>query len=576
MSPETKICQNCKGNFTIEPDDFSFYEKIKVPLPTFCPDCRNIQRMATRNVKSLYKRPCDNCGNNVISRFSTTNPAKMFCSKCWWSDDWDASSYGKEYDFSRPFFEQFHELLISVPHAATLNSNMVDSDYSNMESDDKGCYLTFGGHWNEYCAFTEYSIHGKEVYDSFWTFNGEQCYETLNIERCYRTLYSSECKDCMNTYFSYDCRNCSEIIGCAGLRNKSYCIFNKQYTKEEYSIEKAKFNFGSRKGIEELKARAHEVVVNTPHVCTVSNQTVNSTGNYIANSKNAHNVWQSDGVENVKNLYIAAWSKDSQDETSAAGDELGYLNTSGGGMYNCKAIIFSFQGDFKTKKHTQNSEYGYTVLASNNCFGCVGIRKKQYCILNKQYTKEEYEALLPKIIEHMNTMPFISPKSGFTFTYGEFFPPEHSLFAYNETVANDFFQMPKEEVEKWGFVWRDEPQSEYSFTDYSIPDDIAEVRDDILQAVLKCDMSGKAYRITANELAFYRKVGIPIPTIAPLQRIRNRISQLLPFKLHHRRCGCSVSSHDHDGQCSHEFETAYAPERPEVVYCEKCYQQEVY
>jgi hypothetical protein len=32
---ETKICQNCKKNFIIEPDDFGFYEKIKVPPPTF-------------------------------------------------------------------------------------------------------------------------------------------------------------------------------------------------------------------------------------------------------------------------------------------------------------------------------------------------------------------------------------------------------------------------------------------------------------------------------------------------------------------------------------------------------------
>lgn len=32
---ETKICQNCKKDFTIDPEDFKFYEKIKVPSPTF-------------------------------------------------------------------------------------------------------------------------------------------------------------------------------------------------------------------------------------------------------------------------------------------------------------------------------------------------------------------------------------------------------------------------------------------------------------------------------------------------------------------------------------------------------------
>ena len=30
------------------------------------------------------------------------------------------------------------------------------------------------------------------------------------------------------------------------------------------------------------------------------------------------------------------------------------------------------------------------------------------------------------------------------------------------------------------------------------------------------------------------------------------------------------------GKCTNEFETSYAPERPEIVYCESCYQKEVY
>jgi len=42
---ETKNCQNCKKDFTIEQDDFSFYEKIKVPPPTFCPECRYKRRI---------------------------------------------------------------------------------------------------------------------------------------------------------------------------------------------------------------------------------------------------------------------------------------------------------------------------------------------------------------------------------------------------------------------------------------------------------------------------------------------------------------------------------------------------
>jgi hypothetical protein len=39
--------------------------------------------------------------------------------------------------------------------------------------------------------------------------------------------------------------------------------------------------------------------------------------------------------------------------------------------------------------------------ACKNCFGCTGLKHKEYCILNKQYTPEEYEQKVSKIIDKM-------------------------------------------------------------------------------------------------------------------------------------------------------------------------------
>lgn len=66
MESETRICQKCKKDFIIEPDDFGFYEKIKVPPPTFCSECRMIRRMTWRNERSLFKRTCDYTGNSIL------------------------------------------------------------------------------------------------------------------------------------------------------------------------------------------------------------------------------------------------------------------------------------------------------------------------------------------------------------------------------------------------------------------------------------------------------------------------------------------------------------------------------
>ena len=60
MEEQIKNCQNCKQDFVIESEDFSFYEKMKVPPPTFCPDCRLARRLIWRNERTFYKRICDN------------------------------------------------------------------------------------------------------------------------------------------------------------------------------------------------------------------------------------------------------------------------------------------------------------------------------------------------------------------------------------------------------------------------------------------------------------------------------------------------------------------------------------
>jgi len=44
------------------------------------------------------------------------------------------------------------------------------------------------------------------------------------------------------------------------------------------------------------------------------------------------------------------------------------------------------------------------------------------------------------------------------------------------------------------------------------------------------------------------------------------LKQLNPMQIYDRQCD----------KCGVEIKTSYAPDRPEIIYCEKCYQQEVY
>ncbi|MEK0338466.1 MAG: hypothetical protein QQN41_13640, partial [Nitrosopumilus sp.] len=115
MKQEIKNCQNCSQEFRIEPEDFDFYQKIEVPAPTFCPDCRKQRRLSFFNLINLYMRTCDLCKREKVSMYAPEILYKIYCPHCWWSDNWDPLEYGRDYDFSRPFFKQFNELWHEVP-----------------------------------------------------------------------------------------------------------------------------------------------------------------------------------------------------------------------------------------------------------------------------------------------------------------------------------------------------------------------------------------------------------------------------------------------------------------------------
>jgi len=176
----------------------------------------------------------------------------------------------------------------------------------------------------------------------------------------------------------------------------------------------------------------------------------------------------------------------------------------------------------------------------------------------------------------MNDMPYVD-KKGRVYKYGEFFPSELSPFGYNETTAQEYFSLRKEEAIAQGLNWREDDDRNYKITKRSeeLPDSVTETSDSILDEVIACEHKGKceegcmtAFRILPEDLKFYKRMNLPLPHLCSNCRRFQRVKQRNPLKLWHRKCM-------NDG-CSNEFETGYSPERPEIVYCESCYNKEVY
>ena len=570
---ETKQCQNCRKDFTIEPDDFAFYETMKVPPPTFCFGCRTQRRYLFRNERELYKRKCDATGQQILSMYSESSDYKVYDKEYWWSDKWDAIEYGQDYNFDKPFFEQCENLFSSVPALALSNRNPVNSDYCNFASGNKDCYLLTAGGFNERVLYSNRPMYSKESLDGYIIEKCELCYECLYCQGCYHLFFSKDCESCVDGAFLYNCRGCVNCFGCTNLRNKQYCLFNKQYTKEEYQEKIKQFDLGGFKALCAFKTKiADEVLKNNIHKFAETINCTNSSGDHIRNAKNCHWCFDMGGDKN-ENCKFIAWGgfveKDSYDTGPGAGygGELIYETIDTVSVSRLLSCV--------TADYCSDLSYCINCYNSEHLFGCINLRSKKYCILNKQYTKEEYEALVPKIIQHMNDMPYIDKKGG-VYKYGEFFPAELSPFAYNETIAQEYFPLGKEQAIEQGYDWKEPEEKNYKIDLKSedLPDHIKDINDDIVGKVIECSHKGKcnhqcttAFKIIKEELQFYRKMNLPLARLCPNCRHYERLKQRNPLKLWHRKCM--------KPGCENEFETSYASDRPEIVYCEKCYNEEV-
>jgi len=572
MHSETKQCQHCKDDFTITLEDFSFYEKIQVPPPTFCPKCRLVRRMAYRNERTLYKRKCDAPGHEeeIISVFSPNKTDKVFCQKSWWGDSWDGMSYAREYDFSKNFFSQLRDLWKEVPDMALLNINPVNSDYCSITEGNKNCYLIIGGDYNEDCSYSAFVFNSKEVIDCYWLKKCELCYESSECLSCTRVNYSRLSEQCLDSQFLFNCKNCNNCFCCANLRNASYQIFNEQYTKEEYEKKIKEFQVDIFEGREKMKKMYEDYIKKFPRRFARILNSVSCTGDNIEHAKNVKDSFDVfDGAEDSSHLWLTySQMKDCSDcDHSGRNTELAYECST---LYPANRVLFSrfiFDG--------HNIEYSYNCHNSSYLFGCVGLHNKQYCIFNKQYTEQIYYDLLSRIKKHMNDMPFHS-KSGASYVYGEFFPIELSPFAYNETVAAELKLLTKEEIIKRGYEYQEPVEKKYNVTmvTTSIPQKVDEVTDEIISEVIQCAHldncahgCSTAFRLTASEVVFYKRMHIPLPHLCHNCRHYERIAYRNPLSLWHRTCM--------NQECSNEFDTSYAPDRLEIVYCESCYQKEM-
>ncbi len=563
---ENKNCQNCKKYFVIDERDALYYSKINVPHPTWCADCRFVRRISNINGFSVFYRNCDLCGKRTLSAYPPSQKITVYCQPCWWGDTWDGTEYEMDYDPSRNFLEQVKELSEKTPYCAleTTYLTLKDCEYCNAIAYSKNCILAS---WSDYCENVCYSGFNngvKDTSDCLRMQDSELCYESIGQNKSYRTLYSEECDSCTDVMFSRNCYGCTNCIGCVNLRGASYSIFNVKYSKEEYAEKVKEMKLDTRSGVKKVKEEAEKFWKTFPYRAYSGNTfNLNTTGEYVYGSKNSKEMYISNGAEDCRNCQFitVAPARDCMDYSGwGSNAQLIYESANiGDNVSNVKFSYYCFPD-------VLNTEYSMWVIAGKNNFGCVNLKRKQYAILNKVYDQETYEKLKEQIIESMKNDPYVD-KLGRKYYYGEFFPPEFGKYSYNTSNANKFIPKTKEQAESEGYFWHEEPEAvvESTIDGNNLPETLAESGDAILDEVIACTTCPKKYKIIQLEYSILQRLNVPIPDQCPKCRDKARFAKINPPIFCERNCA----------KCNDVVTTAFAPERPEVIYCEKCYQNDM-
>ncbi len=433
------------------------------PYPT--PEEQLRQVMAWYPNKKLYRRRSSKSEKDMVSIYSETSACPVYTHEEWYADDW--TSPFLEVDFSRSFFDQFKELQSKAPVVGLLSTLQENAEYCQDVEGLKNSYLVFDAILGRDLYYCTRIYNSNSCVDCYWILDSELLYDSTYMFSCYNCRYSFNCKQASDSAFLFDCRNTQHSFMSSGLRNKGFYVFNKPVSKDEYEAFLKTVDFSNYEQMEGYRKQFLELIRSTPSPTVLLENCEDVEGNYVKNSKNCTRCLESYELQDCHNVFQCAKGK----------------NIEGSFMCNdrverCTQSVATGISSFDVQNcafvwHSSAMQYCYLCIGCQDCFGCIGLRNKKYHIFNKAYSKEDYEQLIPQLIEGMKNRG----------EYGFFFPMELSPFKYEDTIAYDFFSEESSAVEM-------------------------------------------KLNYTPQELEFYRKNLIPLPKKSFPERYRDRLRMM--------------------------------------------------
>lgn len=524
---------------------------LLIPPPTLSGMESMRHRMAFINPYTLYKRTCDGTGKPIVSIYSPDKPYKVFTRAHWEGDTWEAMQYGRPYDFSKNFVEQWDDLNLAVPHVALWNGDTDNADYAHDVFKITDSYMIFDAAFVKESLYVNAANNLTSCLDVTAISQGEMLYQCLMVNNGYKSFWCTSCHVISECDFCYNCRNTKNCFGCVNIVNGQYLWFNQQLTKEDYEQRRKAF-WAQPNFVELAQAGLQDLMLTLPHRYANIMFSEESTGDNLNYTNRCVDCYECNESEHLLHCH------DSVKATNSGYS--GNLINGPSFVYECQNIAGGATSSafcFMCADGLSNAYYSTECYGCEHIFGCVGLKRKKYCILNKQYTQAEYEALLPQIVAHMTQ----------TGEWGKFLPVYVSAFGYHESAAADYFPLTEHQANDLGFNWSDFiqpiPKVEKLLTKamHAQMPRAKGMSDELVSWAIECSETGRPFQIMPMELAFYRAHDLPIPTLHPRQRLRHRLMEKNSRQLFDRACT----------QCGVSLKTTFAPTRPERIVCEMCY-----
>ena len=559
LVPHTRTCkwkgvhQYCEGDFNIEAEDIEFLKMLRVPPPNFCPTCRNIKRNSFYSWVRFFKRPCNAPDHSelIISSVPINCPYKAV-DMDYYVNIFDPLLYGIEPNTTSSIRDQFLQFrhIVPAPCLSNRDPSNINSDYSTGGRDLKNGYYVSGCFRSENVWYSSAINNSQDVMDSTFSHSCDRVYNVVRSERVKTSSYTYFAEDCIDCMFLYDCRNCQDCTGAVNERNKRYIWFGEQLDRNEYMKRKNEFTKPlKRSQLEKFIEKFWDLVKSQPFRATRNTMSDDVDGVMIREStdiKKSTQVYRSKHARHCSNLLQ---HHDSMDVSISGGHSHHLYDTTNVGSQAAQ-VKFSAQTKFALE-----SEFCLSCKHIEYCFMCIGVENKKYCIFNRPYEPSEYWT----VVDELKTKMLQDGE------YADGLTCEYSLQAYNVTVSSWSYPLPQDAIKKIGGYFQEEVESNAGSLEVisvdSLPDTIEEVTDDILTKAIACKKTGRPFRIVTTELEFYRRRGIPLPTIHPQIRIDGRIKFSDFLKSYLATCH----------NCKKAIDSIVPESEGFNLYCDACY-----